>query len=37
MTPAGRLDGIAGDLWVLGEAQSDAAALAVDLDHATLI
>ena len=28
------LDGLAGDLRVLGEAQSDAAALAVDLDHA---
>src|SRR5215210_2161047 len=28
------LDGLAGDLGVLGEAQADAAALAVDLDHA---
>ena len=28
------LDGLAGDLRVLGEAQADAAALAVDLDHA---
>src|SRR5215212_3802007 len=30
------LDGLAGDLRVLGEAQADAAALAVDLDHAHL-
>src|SRR3954469_23611546 len=30
------LDGLAGDLRVLGEAQADAAALAVDLDHADL-
>src|SRR4051794_16186029 len=30
------LDGLAGDLGVLGEAQADAAALAVDLDHADL-
>ena len=28
------LDGLAGDVGVLGEAQADAAALAVDLDHA---
>src|SRR4051812_35406496 len=28
------LDGLAGDLGILGEAQADAAALAVDLDHA---
>src|SRR4051812_27695199 len=28
------LDGLAGDLGVLGQAQADAAALAVDLDHA---
>src|ERR1700722_6344083 len=28
------LDGLAGDVWVLGQTQADAATLAVDLDHA---